>query len=133
MSPLSKQRSPLDKAERRRTYPYIVAGAILLVGLGISVGIYVAADSGTDDLPWEFTPQSKKYARALKLYGGTMNELMVKLNEGFKGLWHGKSLAFTVAATSLGIALAYLFFATRAPLLESEEDTSNPSQKPLSR
>ena len=125
----------MDKNERgvRRTYPYVVAGAILLFGLGISVGIYVAADSGPDDLPWEFTPQSKKYARALKLYGGTMNELMVKLNEWFKGLWHGKSLAFTVAAISLGIALAYLFFATRGPLVESEEDTSNPSQKPLSR
>jgi hypothetical protein len=116
----------MDKAERRRKYPYVVAGAILLVGLGISVGIYVAADSAPDDLPWELTPQSKKYERALKLYGGTLNELTVELNEWFKGLWHGKPLAFTVAAISLGIALAYLFFATRGPL-ESEGDTSNPS------
>ena len=125
----------MDKNERgvRRTYPYVVAGAILLFGLGISVGIYVAADSGPDDLPWEFTPQSKKYARALKLYGGTMNELIVELNEWFKGLWHGKSLAFTVAVISLGIALAYLFFATRGPLLEPQGDTSSPSEKPLSQ
>ena len=63
----------MDKAERRRTHPYAVAGAILLVGLGISVGTYIAADSGPDDIPWELTPQSKKYTRALKLYGGTMN------------------------------------------------------------
>ena len=54
MSPMLGQRSPLDKAERRRTCPYVVAGAILLFGLGISVGIYVAADSGPDDIPWEF-------------------------------------------------------------------------------
>jgi hypothetical protein len=118
----------MDKTERRvrRTYPYVVAGAILLVGLGFSVGIYLAADSGPEDIPWELTPQSKKYARALKLYGGTMNELIVELNEWFKGLWHGKSLAFTVAAISLGIALAYLFFATRGPPLESEGGKSNP-------
>jgi hypothetical protein len=125
----------MDKAEQhiRRTYPYVVAGAIMLVGLGVSVGIYLTADSLSDDLPWELTPQSKKYARALKFYGGTMNALLVELNEWFKGLWHGKSLAFTVAAISLCIALAYLFFATRGPLLESEGDTSNPSEKPHSR
>ena len=62
-----------------------------------------------------------------------MNELIVRLNEWFKGLWHGKSLTFTVAAISLGIALAYLFFATRRPLSESEGDTNNPSEKPISR
>jgi hypothetical protein len=123
----------MDKAQPRRTFPYVVAGAILLVGLGISVGIYLTAGLEPDDFPWEFTPQSKKYARALKLYGGTMNELMVKLNEWFKDLWHGKSLAFTVAAISLGVALAYLFFATRGPLLESEGDTNNPPKKPLFR
>jgi len=102
----------MDKAQPRRTYPYIVAGAILLVGLGISVGIYCTADAASDDLPWELTPQSKKYTRALKLYGGAMNELTVKLNEWFMGLWHGRSLAFSVATISLGIALVYLFFAT---------------------
>jgi hypothetical protein len=122
----------MDKAERRRIYPYVVAGAILLVGLGISVGIYVAADPAPDDIPWEFTPQSKKYARALKHYGGTMNELIVELNEWFKGLWHGKSLAFTVASISLGIALAYLFFATRGPLTERNGDPTNPSGNPRS-
>src|SRR5450631_1392332 len=122
----------MDKAERRPRYPYVVAGAILLAGFGISMGVYLTADSASDDIPWELTPESKKYTRALKLYGGTMNELLVKLNEWFKGLWHGKSLAFTVAAISLGIALAYLFFATRGPPLELEGD-KNPSEKPLSR
>jgi hypothetical protein len=122
----------MEKAERRRTYPYVVAGAILLVGLGISAGIYLAADSGPEDLPWEFTPQSKKYARALKLYGGTMNELIVELNEWFKGLWHGKSLAFTVASISLGIALVYLSFAMRVPLTERNGDPTNPSGNPRS-
>ena len=105
----------MDRAQPRRTYPYVVAGAILLVGLGISVGIYTTADSGPDDIPWELTPQSKKYTRALKLYGGTMNELLVELNDWFKGLWHGKSLATTVASVSLGIALVYLFSAMRGP------------------
>jgi hypothetical protein len=123
----------VDKAQLRRKYSYVVAGAILLVGLGISVGIYCTADAASDDIPWELTPQSQRYTRALKLYGGTMNELVVKLNEWFKGLWHGKSLAFSVAAISLGIALAYLFFANRGPLLMPEDDTSNPPVKPLSQ
>lgn len=126
---VSGQWQPMDKAQPRRTYPYVVVGAILLVSLGISVGIYCTADAASDDIPWELTPQSKKYTRALKLYGGTMNELTVKLNECFKGLWHGKSLAFSVAAISFGIALAYIFFATRGPLLEPKSDTSNPESR----
>jgi hypothetical protein len=121
------------KAERRRRYSYVVAGVILLAGLGISVGIYLGTDSAPDDIPWELTPQSKKYTRALKLYGGTMNELLVELNDWFKGLWHGKSLAFTVAAISLGVALAYLFFTTRGPLAEPEGDPSTPPEKPPSQ
>ena len=99
----------MDKARRRRLRPYVVAAAILLVGLGISVGIYLVADSTPNDIPWELTPQSKKYTRALKLYGGTMNELLVELNDWFKGLWYGKSLAFTVASIlarpCLGVSL----------------------------
>jgi hypothetical protein len=122
----------MDKAQPRRTYPYVVAGAILLVGLGISVGIYLTAGLEPDGLPWEFTPQSKKYTRALKLYGGTTNALLVELNDWFRGLWHGKPLAVTVAVISLGIALVYLFFATRGPPTEQNEDPTNPSGNPHS-
>jgi hypothetical protein len=120
----------MDKAQPRRIYPYVIAGAILLVGLGISVGIYLTAGLEPDDLPWEFTPQSKKYTHALKLYGGTTNALLVELNDWFSGLWHGKPLAFTVAAISLGVALVYLFFATQGPLTERNEDLRHPG-KPI--
>src|ERR1039458_7606172 len=82
--------------------------------------------------PSESTPQSKKYTRALKLYGGTTNALLVELNDWFRGLWHGKPLAVTVAVISLGIALVYLFFATRGPLTEQNEDPTNPSGNPHS-
>ena len=122
----------MDKAQSRRTYPYVVAGAILLLGLGISVGIYLTAGLEPDDLPWEFTSQSKKYSRALRFYGGTTNALLVELNDWFRGLWHGKPLAVTVAVISLGIALVYLFFATRGPLTERNEDPTNPSGNPRS-
>jgi len=55
---------------------------------------------------------------------------MVELNEWFRGLWHGRSLAFTVAAISLSITLAYLYFATRGPPVEPGENSSTSPEKP---
>jgi hypothetical protein len=53
---------------------------------------------------------SKQYMRDLERFGGKATVLFVELEEWFGGLWHGRSLAVTVAwlstLVSLGLFLA---------------------------
>jgi len=58
---------------------------------------------------------SKQYLLELEVYGGTANVLATEFRHWFSGLWHGRSLAFTVAVISLFLALAYNFLATPLP------------------
>jgi hypothetical protein len=51
---------------------------------------------------------SKPYVRQLQLFGGKTAVLFDELNRWFAGLWHGTSLALTVAWLSV-LAAAALF------------------------
>jgi hypothetical protein len=94
-----------------RTRHHLVAALILLAGLAAATVIYLRAGSSPDEL-LEFSPDtSKTYLRDLQLYGGTANVLAVKLQTWFDGLWHGRSLAYTVGVLAAGVSAAYLFFA----------------------
>jgi hypothetical protein len=95
-----------------RTRTRLIAGSILLIGLGVALGVYLRADSAPDDMPWELTPDSKKYMRSLQMYGGTANVMMVELMDWFGGLWHGRTLAATIAVISIIVSCAYLWLAT---------------------
>lgn len=110
------------KATDRRKRPYLIAMIILLIGLGVAIGIYLTADSVPEDRPWELTPDSRKYLRGLELYGGKLNVLLVQFGDWFDGLWHGKSLAFTVAVIALITSVGYLLLALRL----SEEENGGP-------
>ena len=100
----------------------LISVIILLVGLGSAVYIYQTAE---DDLSsalgyevvggsaYPIMPQdSKMYRHDLELYGGKANVLANELTNWFAGLWHGTSLAFTVACITIVIALGFLFFAS---------------------
>jgi len=54
------------------------------------------------------------------MYGGKANVLASDLRSWFNGLWHGRPLAFTVAAIAILVALAYRFFATPLPSTPDE-------------
>ncbi len=98
-----------------RTRHYLIAGIILLAGLIGAVVIYLRAGSAPDTL-LEFSPEtSKKYLRDLQLYGGTANVLAVQFQTWFDGLWHGRSLAYTVAVISVVASLGYVFFTVVLP------------------
>ena len=98
-----------------RNRPYLVAGAMLATGLVAAVVIYLTAAAAPDELLELSADTSKKYLRDLQLYGGTANVLAVELMTWFEGLWHGRPLAFTVAAITVVVCLGYLFFAVRLP------------------
>jgi hypothetical protein len=109
------------KITDRRARPYVVSTIILLVGLVVAIGIYFTADTTSQDIPWELTADSRKYLRALELYGGKLNVFAVEFSNWFDGLWHGKSLAFTVAVLALVISALYLLVALRLASTESDE------------
>ena len=58
---------------------------------------------------------SKKYLRDMELYGGKANVLMDQFRRWFIGLWHGKSLAYTIAVISIFMSLGTFYVASHWP------------------
>jgi hypothetical protein len=97
--------------DRLRRIRQITAG-LLAAGLGGAVVIYLLAAPGGPN-PLGFEPEdSKKYLRDMEVFGGKVNVLAAQLRAAWSGLWHGRSLAFTVAGLTLVLALAVWFLAT---------------------
>ncbi len=101
---------------------YLIGAIILLSGLSTSGVIYLEAlnvsDTGTG---FEFE-DSKQYIHDLEMYGGKMNVLTVELNEWFMGLWHGKSLAYTIGCITVVISGVLFFIADHLPSEPSFDD-----------
>ncbi len=100
----------------------VVTRAILLVGLAAAAVIFLvnSGPGGASDYELE---RSKMYLHDLQLYGGRANVLADDFRNWWGGLWHGRNLAFTVAAISILAALAYRFVATPLPA-DAEDDDS---------
>jgi hypothetical protein len=90
---------------------YLLSALILLVGLGSSVAIYLTAENGSDYGLINDFENSKTYTHDLELYGGKANVLANELGNWFSGLWHGQSLAFTVAFITIVVSLGFFFAA----------------------
>ncbi|HUL30315.1 MAG TPA: hypothetical protein VLZ03_07645 [Thermodesulfobacteriota bacterium] len=109
------------KAVNLRVCLYLISAVILVVGMGSAAFIYRAVSNQSSDvLGYEeedgsvypiMPDDSKKYLRDLELYGGKANVLMDELRRGFVGLWHGKSLAFTVACITIFVSLGFFYSA----------------------
>ena len=102
----------------------LVGAIVLLVGLSTAVLIYRHAEIYSDDvIGYEqgydgvtrpvLADDSKKYLRDLELHGGKAGVLMDKFRRWFVGLWHGQTLAFTVAFLTVLIAGGF-FYAARS-------------------
>jgi hypothetical protein len=113
------------KIAERHTCLNIIGAIILLVGLGSSILIYRTAENDSnsvlgyeegDGSVYPIRPEdSKKYLRDLELYGGKANVLADEFRRWFIGLWHGESLAFTVACITFFISLGVFYAARRLP------------------
>ena len=114
----------------------LISAIILLVGLGSAILIYRAAENNSysvlgyeegDGSVYPIMPEdSKKYLRDLQLYGGKANQLADELWRGFVGLWHGKSLAFTVACITIFISFGVFYAANHLPpRLKSDVPSEN--------
>ena len=92
----------------------VCAAGILLAGLGSAVTIYLASGDAAD--LGEYAPEnSKMYLHDLELYGGKANLLANELMTWFDGLWHGQTLAYSVACIAVVISCGLFYVARQLP------------------
>ncbi|HXX81752.1 MAG TPA: hypothetical protein VEI46_09390 [Thermodesulfovibrionales bacterium] len=98
-----------------RKHLYLIAAIILLLGLGSSILIYFTAENASESVLGYEPENSKMYLHDLELYGGKANVLANDFMHWFESLWHGTSLAFTIACITVVICFGFLFVANRLP------------------
>ena len=89
---------------------YAAALAVLVLGLGSALIIYLTADDDTD-IAMQQIFGSKAYVRQLQRFGGKASVLFDDIDRWFAGLWEGRSLAVTVAWISVLAGLALFLIA----------------------
>ena len=99
---------------KRRTRLDVVRG-ILVVGLVSAVGVFLTAVNPADNPLGNPLEDSKAFRRSMEIYGGTSNVVASELRESLQSLWHGKSLAFTLAVITLGLAYGFFFITEDLP------------------
>jgi hypothetical protein len=114
----------------------LIGAIIMLVGLGSAIMIYQSAGDDSESVlgyeiidgsAYPIRPEdSRIYRRDLELYGGKAAVVADDFSRWFVGLWHGKSLAFTLAGISIFISFVFFFAANRLPyLLKSDVHSEN--------
>jgi hypothetical protein len=126
------------KITDHRTRLKLISAIILLVGLSSAFLIYRSVENVPssilgyeqgDGVVYPVRPDdSKKYLRDLELYGGKTNVLLDQFRRWLVGLWHRKSLAFTVAGITIFIALG-VFYAANHLLSSSESDLDSKNDR----
>jgi len=113
------KRTPNKRAKRL----YLIAVIILLLGLGGAILVYLTSEDAPGGGVLGYEPEnSKAYMHDLELYGGKANVLAYGFLRWFDGLWHGRSLAFTIAFITICIFFGFLFIANRFPShIESDD------------
>ena len=103
------------KEQRWSKQLYLAGIIILLAGLGSAAAVYVNTDSGNEEVgEYEVVgknvypgmhEKSKKYVHDLELYVGKAAVLADEINRWFEDLWHGRTLAYTIAVLSIIMSL----------------------------
>jgi len=93
----------------------LVGALILLVGLGAAAVIYLATGDVPEGMPEFDIEGSRRSLRDLEMYGGKANVLVAEFMIWFGGLWHGRSLAATVACITVVLSGGLFFVARNWP------------------
>ena len=105
-----------------------IAVMILALGLGGALTIYLTVGPMPADPLGYNLLDSKKSLRELELYGGKANVLSVEFQQWFSGLWHGRTLAATVAVLTVLLAFAFWFVASNQ--ISDDGDRTGDEAKP---
>ena len=76
----------------------------MLFGLGAAAVVYLVAGDVPEGVPDFDIEGSRRSLRDLELYGGKANVLVAEFMVWFGGLWHGQSLAYTIASITVVIS-----------------------------
>ena len=118
----------MQSMTKLRTRFRLIIAAILVLGLGSAILIYLFAEAAPAN-PLGYDPEeSKRYVHDMLLYGGKANLLGSEFADWLGGLWHGKRLAFTVACITLLLAGAFLYFGAPLPP-EPDADASDENKQ----
>lgn len=103
----------------------LISAIIMLVGLGTAIFIYQTADDDSSGVLgyqiiggtiYPIMPENTKiYKHDLEVYGGKAAVLADEFRRWFIGLWHGKSLAFTLTCITILVSFAGFFTARHLP------------------
>jgi hypothetical protein len=114
----------LDRSTRLR----IISAAILIVGLGSAIVLYVQAGQAPGN-PLGYDPEdTKRYLHDMELYGGKMNLVAADIRQWFSGLWHGTHLAYTVAFLAMLLAAGFRVAAIPLPPLDDGDASGDDSR-----
>jgi hypothetical protein len=94
---------------------YFMTAIFLLAGLGSALLIYLTAGDASENMAIYEFEHSNKYRHDLELYAGKWNILADDFSRWFGGLWHGQSLAFTIACITIAISLVVIVVAYHLP------------------
>jgi hypothetical protein len=105
----------------QRFFLCLFSAVILAVGLGSAISIYLTVGNNRDSYLLDdavggyihamTSKDAKMYGHDLKLYGGKANVPPDEFMPWFAGLWHGESLAFTIAYITVYISFVFFLFA----------------------
>jgi ABC-type phosphate/phosphonate transport system permease subunit len=101
---------------------HISIAITLIVGLSVSVWIYVTAEAPVENDLISDYENSKMYMRSLKVYGGQFSVLADEIRRWFITLWQGKNLAYTVASITAIVALVLYVVASDPSFKASSEE-----------
>ena len=98
-----------------QTRLYLCSAVVMLVGLGAAAAVYLAAGDMPEGVPDFDIEGSRRSLRDLELYGGKANVLVAEFMAWFGGLWHGQSLAYTIASITVVISCVLFYVAHHRP------------------
>ncbi len=114
-----------------QTRLYLISALVLLAGGGSAMLVYLTAhdDSNAaagyeivDGNVYPIEPEnSKAYIHDMELFGGKAAVLADEFRRWFEGLWHGKSLALTIALGTVIISAGFFYLAGRLPSATPDE------------
>jgi len=99
---------------KRRTRLDIVRG-ILMVGLTSAVAVFFTAVNPADSPLGNPQDDSKIYRRTMEMVGGQANLVASDITDWVTGLWHGRTLAYTLAVLTLVAAYGFFFITEDLP------------------
>jgi hypothetical protein len=101
---------------------YLNTCIILLVGWTCSIVIYLTAEEIAEN-PFAEFENSKRFTNSVERMGGKTALLANEISKWFNGLWHGESLAYTIAFITFIIAVVYYFIASDSSSLQKPPQT----------